>query len=58
MKKVQRVRLVREITPELPYGSQGTVDNEMPKLERMVWVKWDLGFEIAMFRSEIEYDLP
>ena len=55
MKTVQRVRLVREITPELPIGSQGTVNPEIPKSERMVWVKWDLGFEIAMFKSEIEY---
>jgi len=55
MKTVQRVRLVREITPMLPFGSQGTVNPEIQKSERMVWVKWDLGFEIAMFKSEIEY---
>ncbi len=54
VKKVIRVRLVKETTQELPKGSMGTVINGDLAERGMVRVQWDCGFNIPMYRNEIE----
>lgn len=49
-----RVRLVKELTPELPLGTEGTVDRPNIAARGMYMVKWDNGLELPMYRSEIE----
>lgn len=50
----ERVRLIKEKTPELPCGSIGTVIGGYMKHDGMVRVLWDCGFNIPMYCHEIE----
>lgn len=50
-----RVRLIKEITGKLPYGSLGTVLEGKPEGPGMSMVRWDKNhWEIPMWNSEIE----
>lgn len=49
-----RVRLVKERTPKLPAGSLGTVTAGDLRNRGMIRVLWDAGYDIPMFRGEVE----
>jgi hypothetical protein len=52
---MKRVKLVKQTTPELPAGSLGTVVyGDLGGKRGMVRVQWDCGFNIPMYRAEIE----
>lgn len=50
----ERVRLVKERTPKLPAGSLGTVTGGHLGRRGMIRVLWDCGFDIPMYRGEVE----
>lgn len=50
----ERVRLIKERTPKLPLGSMGTVTEGDLGRRGMVRVMWDCGFNIPMYRNEVE----
>lgn len=54
MSKSCRVRLVKELTPELPLGTEGVVDRPNITDSGMYMVRWDNGLELPMYRNEIE----
>jgi hypothetical protein len=50
----ERVRLIKERTPKLPRGSLGTVTEGDLDRRGMVRVMWDCGYNIPMYRNEVE----
>lgn len=56
---MERVRLVIAIAPDkLPLGSLGTLVEGTLDRPGMVRVIWDVGYNIPMYRSEIELAEP
>ena len=49
-----RVRLVKERTPKLPAGSLGTITAGDPRRPGMIRVLWDCGYDLTMYRHEVE----
>lgn len=57
--KIIRVKLVKELTGELPLGSYGTVLKGSPSEPGMSLVRWDkTQWVIPMFNSEIDIVKP
>ena len=50
-----KVRLIKEITPELPHGTVGEIiDDRDPDKHWMVYVRWVGGMVIPMYSDEIQ----
>ena len=49
-----RVRLIKELNHKLPAGSLGTVIAGDLRDRVMIRVKWDAGYDIPMYREEVE----
>lgn len=57
--RCRTVRFVRTVKGDLPRDSYGTVVYEMRNLGRhLIFVRWDVGFEVPVFPDEIVLETP